>query len=176
MVAMGDGYDYICLHGIIRHTPPPPATGIQAHWRAITDPRAERRQLSSDTPLSGLAGWPVRAPGCRVQAIHSRWYRARILCWLRRVCQLRPARRHLPLAAEHPEVVDCYVADEMAEGRILGPFPGGTIPSLHTNRLGVIPKRHTPGKWRLIIDFSYPARESVTRASNPSCAHCTIPL
>ena len=75
--------------------------------------------------------------------------------------QLRSARHNLPSATEHPEVVDRYVADEMAEGRILGPFAGGAIPGLHTNRLGVIPKGHTPGKWRLITDLSHPAGGSV---------------
>ena len=46
--------------------------------------------------------------------------------------QLRSARLNLPSATEHSEVVDCYVADEMVEGRILGPFSGGAIPGLHT--------------------------------------------
>ena len=31
----------------------------------------------------------------------------------------------------------------------------------HISRFGVIPKRHTPSKWRLIVDLSYPTSHSV---------------
>ena len=74
---------------------------------------------------------------------------------------LRPTRCNMPSAAGHPEVVDRYVTDESAGGRILGPFVLGTIPGLHINRLDVIPKGHTPGKWRLITDLSDPDGGSV---------------
>ena len=35
------------------------------------------------------------------------------------------------------------------------------LPDLHVSRFGVIPKRHQPGKWRLILDLSCPAGHSV---------------
>ena len=39
---------------------------------------------------------------------------------------------------------------------MLGPFP-----LLQVNKMGVIPKGHTPGKWRLITDLSSPTCTSV---------------
>ena len=44
----------------------------------------------------------------------------------------------------------------------------GSIQPLHINRFGVIPKRHQPGKWRLIIDLSYPKGRSVNDAIDKS--------
>ena len=74
---------------------------------------------------------------------------------------LRSARRNMPSAAEHPEVIDNYVNGERADGRILGPFTKGAISDIHINRLGVVPKGHTPGKWWLIMDLSFPEEASV---------------
>lgn len=36
--------------------------------------------------------------------------------------QLRPAKRNIPLAYEHPEVVDRYLVNECTPGRVLGPL------------------------------------------------------
>ena len=58
-------------------------------------------------------------------------------------------------------VVDSYIRSETQEGRMLGPLPPGHIQGLHVNRMGVIPKGHTPGRWRLITDLSYPEGNSV---------------
>ena len=47
---------------------------------------------------------------------------------------------------------------------MLGPFqsfPPGTVPELQVNKIGIIPKGHTPGKWRLITDLSSPIGASV---------------
>ena len=80
---------------------------------------------------------------------------------------LRVARRNMPSAAKHPEVVDPYIAEESAGGRLLGPFPRGAISGLHVSRLGVIPKGHTPGKWCLITDLSHPVGGSVNDGIDP---------
>ena len=74
---------------------------------------------------------------------------------------LRSARRNMPSADAHPNVVDSYAKEEITGGRILGPFPKGAIPGLHINRMGVVPKGHTPNKWRLITDLSFPDGASV---------------
>ncbi len=66
-------------------------------------------------------------------------------------------------------VVDEYVQSEVAKGNIFGPFDPVTLPSVHTNRFGVIPKKHKPGSWRLITDLSYPAGRSVNDAINKQC-------
>ena len=73
----------------------------------------------------------------------------------------------MPSAEAHPDVIDKYIGEELAGGRILGPFPPGSIGGLHTNRMGVVPKGHTPGKWRLITDLSYPPGGSVNDGVDP---------
>lgn len=43
---------------------------------------------------------------------------------------------------------------------------------LHINRIAVVPKAHTPGKWRLIKDMPFPEGESVNYGIDP--AHCIL--
>jgi hypothetical protein len=61
-------------------------------------------------------------------------------------------------AALHPSVVG-----------MLGPFPPGRIEGLQINWMGVVPKGHTPGRWRLITDLSYPKVTVSTMGSRVSC-------
>ena len=68
--------------------------------------------------------------------------------------------RNLGSAYEHPHVVTEYLNAELRSNRILGPFPSPTVP-LHASNFSVIPKRHQPGKWRLILDFSSPEGYSI---------------
>ena len=70
-------------------------------------------------------------------------------------------KRNLQSALYHLEVVDQYLATEVREKRIAGPFPSGTIPATHISRFGVIPKAHQSNKWRLIVDLSHPQGKSV---------------
>ena len=80
---------------------------------------------------------------------------------------LRPARRNMPSAIAHPDVIDRYVTDVVAGGCIIGPFPAGRLPGAQSSRLGVVPKGHTPGKWRLITDLSFPEDNSVNDGIDP---------
>ena len=75
--------------------------------------------------------------------------------------QLTPACHNMCSALLHPSVVDAYISTETREGRMLGPFPPGRIEGLQINRMGVVQKGHTPGKWRLITDLSYPEGNSI---------------
>ena len=59
---------------------------------------------------------------------------------------------------EHPEVVSEYLAQECRAARVLGPFPSSPLPQLQVSSFGVIPKRHQPGKWCLILDLSTEGR------------------
>ena len=72
---------------------------------------------------------------------------------------LRAARSNLEGAREYPDVVTDYLATEISQYRVAGPFPPRAIPQVHISRFGVIPKAQT-GKWRLIIDLSYPKGHS----------------
>ena len=55
----------------------------------------------------------------------------------------------------------------MALGRVVGPLPVGSIPGVQVSPFGVIPKGHTPGKLRLIIDLSSPSGYSVNDGISP---------
>ena len=74
---------------------------------------------------------------------------------------LEAARSNMHSTKNHPEVIDEYVQQELHQGNFLGPFPPHTAPVVHINRFGVIPKKHQPGKWRLITDLSFPEGASV---------------
>lgn len=75
---------------------------------------------------------------------------------------LGAARRNLPSADEHREVVTEYLANERALGRVTGPIGDVALKQqrVHISPFGVIPKK-TPGKWRLIVDLSAPKGQSV---------------
>lgn len=63
-------------------------------------------------------------------------------------------------ALKHPQVVQKYLDAEMHTGRVLGPFHPREM-KVHKSRFGVIPKKHQPGKWRLILDLLHPENHSV---------------
>ena len=70
------------------------------------------------------------------------------------------AKTNCRSAQDHPDVVDTYLAKELALGRVPGPFPDN-LPGVMISRFGVIPKSGQPGKWRLIVDLSAPSLASV---------------
>lgn len=74
---------------------------------------------------------------------------------------LKSATSNMPSALLQPSIIDSYLQTELHKGRIAGPFPIPPLPNLHTSRFGVIPKKHQPGKWRLILDLSSPVGASV---------------
>ena len=67
----------------------------------------------------------------------------------------------MPSASLQPSDIDDYLYTELAKGRVAGPFSSPPLPHLHISRFGVIPKKHQPGKWRLILDLSSPDGHSV---------------
>ena len=64
-------------------------------------------------------------------------------------------------ASLQPSVIEDYLHREFAKGRIAGPFSSPLIPHLHISRFGVIPQKHQPGKWRLILNLFSPDGHSV---------------
>ena len=58
-------------------------------------------------------------------------------------------------------MINNYIDTELREGRMAGPFPPGSVPGLHINRMGVVPKGHGSRSWRLITNLSYPEGTSV---------------
>jgi len=74
---------------------------------------------------------------------------------------LKSATKNMLCAYQHTEIVEEYLYKEVEAGNILGPFPTHLAAQIHINRIGVIPKKHQPGKWRLITDLSYPENKSI---------------
>ena len=84
---------------------------------------------------------------------------------------LRSAKHNMLSAKQNPEVVSKYLQSELEEGNMVGPLSSHSLPDLHINRIGTIPKKHQPGKWRLITDLSAPEGFSVNDAIDPqSCS------
>ena len=69
---------------------------------------------------------------------------------------LKSATQNMPSASLQPSVIDDYLSTELAKGHVAGRFSSPPLPHLHISRFGVIPKKHRPGKWRLILDLSSP--------------------
>jgi len=81
---------------------------------------------------------------------------------------LKPARSNLESAHAHPEAVNDFIAKESSRGRLAGPITiTADTSSLQTNRIGVVPKGHNTGKWRLITDLSFPKGKSVNDGIDP---------
>ena len=74
---------------------------------------------------------------------------------------LRSSLRNMRSATDHPDVIDEYLATEIAKSRVAGPFATPPFPNLHCSPFGVIPKKGQPRKWRLILDLSSPTQHSV---------------
>ena len=75
--------------------------------------------------------------------------------------KLKPAKRNLEGARQHPEVVDEYLAKELALNRIAGLYKKSQLSTVQISRFGVIPKRHQQDSWRLIVDLSHPKMQNI---------------
>jgi hypothetical protein len=71
--------------------------------------------------------------------------------------------RNMKSALDHPHIVDAYIAKELCVGRIFGPFESSPFPNSRCSPIGVVPKK-VPGKFRLIMDLSYPSGSYVNDA------------
>ena len=80
---------------------------------------------------------------------------------------LLPGPGNFQSVYSHTHLVQAHIAKEVAEGRLLGPIPEHLAPLCHTSPIGLIPKPHQPGKWRLIVDLSTPPGHSVNDAIAP---------
>ena len=53
-------------------------------------------------------------------------------------------------------MVEDYLAKEVMEGRVVEITNETSIPGLQISPFGIIPKKSSPGNWRLIVDLSSP--------------------
>ena len=72
----------------------------------------------------------------------------------------RRSRRNMKTAKANAAVIDSYLQEECAAARISCPDEDRAAEA-HVSPMGVIPKAHQPGRWRLIVDLSSPRSASV---------------
>ena len=75
-------------------------------------------------------------------------------------------RRNMPSAYKHPMAMKEFIEKELTAGNLIGPLStdqidGFPADKLQFNRMEVVPKGHSSGKWRIIIDLSFPRGYSV---------------
>ena len=87
---------------------------------------------------------------------------------------LQSSFTNMPSADLHPEVIDRYIQDELECNRLVEvPYSNASL--VHISRFGAIPKKHQPGKWRLIVDLLFPQEHSVNDYIDPSLCSLSYP-
>ena len=76
-------------------------------------------------------------------------------------CNLKARNRNMLSASQNSAVLNAYISKELEQGRMVHIPDPSVLPWFHTSPFGVIPKKHKPGKWRLIVDLSAPEGHSV---------------
>ena len=89
----------------------------------------------------------------------------------RSVSLRRTRAGNLPSVHSLPALVGQHIMDERAAGRLLGPLPAYLARVCQVSPIGLIPKPHQPGKWRLIVDLSSPRGGSVNDAIDVNHCH-----
>lgn len=86
----------------------------------------------------------------------------------------RSSIKNMKSAYEHPMVVQKYLDREVSLQRMfkIKVEEAETLQGLQLNPFGVIPKRGRPGKWRLIVNLSFPDGRSVN--DRISAEYCSI--
>ena len=123
-------------------------------------------QALSNHPDQALANFVLRGiqTGFRIGFDHAH-----------QAARLKSARKNLKSAQDNPTVVQEYIDAEVQAGRLV-PLPAHTDQDrIHVSPFGVIPKRHQPGKWRLIVDLSSPKGHSVNDGISESLCSLRYP-
>ena len=79
----------------------------------------------------------------------------------RREAALKACFRNHPSATCNEQIVTDYLKAEQDAGRIVGPLPAAILPQVKVSPIGLVPKQSQPGKFRMIVDLSYPRQHSV---------------
>lgn len=74
---------------------------------------------------------------------------------------LRSSTRNHPSSVTNPLVINEYIQEEVAAGRMIGPLPRSISGGVHCSPVGLVPKGRESGRWRMIVDLSYPPGHSV---------------
>ena len=70
-------------------------------------------------------------------------------------------------AEVRPDMISDFLSSKVRAGRVLAPIEPEVAASVQINRFCLVPKGHQPGKWRLIVDLSFPRGCSVNDAIEP---------
>ena len=72
--------------------------------------------------------------------------------------------RNISSAYYHPREIEEYITKEIAANNFISPLTSRSPSNgqmLQINQIGVVPKGHNSGKWRIIMDLSFPPGWSV---------------
>lgn len=84
--------------------------------------------------------------------------------------QLKSMETNMSSALANPEVVDKYIANEVKAGTLQAVMEQDEQARTHCNPIGMVPKNHQPGKFRLIVNLSAPEGSSVNDAISSDLA------
>lgn len=85
---------------------------------------------------------------------------------------LRAYPGNRPSVEKCPAAVTQYISNECLAGRMVGPLSETLSESIHCSPIGLVPKGHNTGKWRMIVDLSCLAPRSVNDGINADlCSH-----
>ena len=82
-------------------------------------------------------------------------------------CSSRSVARDHPSSLCYSNIVTQYIAHKVSLGRLVGPVSPLGVPTIP---IGLIPKRHEPNSWRMIVDLSCPSGSSVNDGTDPLLA------
>ena len=85
---------------------------------------------------------------------------------------LRLSPKNHKSVVDNPQAVASFINTKCAAGRVNGPFQIKHMPGIHISSLGIICKQHQLGKWRLIVDLSFPKGHSINDGIAPTI--CSI--
>ena len=83
---------------------------------------------------------------------------------------LQARATNMPSAAASTEIVDKYIAEEVRAGNLQTITDGDKRLQTHCSPIGLIPKHHQPGKYRLIVNLSAPEGSSINDAISSDLA------
>ena len=81
--------------------------------------------------------------------------------------------RNHPSATTNEDIITRHIATEVLAGRMVGPLDESVSAQVHTSPMGLVPKPHQAGKWRLIVDLSSPRLQSVNASISKEFASIT---
>ena len=139
----------------------PGHTTVRNKVSAVTrEPRQKR----------GMGAVPIVSTGPTVRSVHETRAGEWLPYWVDRSHGLQARATNMPSAAASTEIVDKYIAEEVRAGSLQTITDADKRLQTHCSPIGLIPKHHQPGKYRLIVNLSAPEGSSVNNAISSDLA------